>query len=154
ICEELNIKQVSLHDPEWGALLVPVVRLNMKTVGPKFGPRLKTVQAALTEADATAVAAQVQAGEQVELACSDGPATLDPADLVVQLKPPDGWAGVADRGTQVLIDVRITEALAREGMAREVVRYVQDLRKKSGLEMEDRIVLSLQTKSDVLAQAI
>jgi isoleucyl-tRNA synthetase len=154
ICEELNIKQVSLHDPEWGALLEPVVKLNMKTVGPKFGPRLKTVQAALAEVDPAAVAAQVQSGEQVELACSDGPATLDPADLVVQLKSPDGWAGVADRGTQVIIDVRITEALAREGMAREVVRYVQDLRKKSGLNMEDRIVLSLQTKSDVLAQAI
>jgi isoleucyl-tRNA synthetase len=79
---------------------------------------------------------------------------LDPTDLWITTKAPDGWAGVADRGTQVLIDTRITEALAREGMARDVIRQVQQLRKEADLEMEDRIVLHLATESAKLQQAI
>ena len=69
-------------------------------------------------------------------------------------KAPEGWAGVADRGTQVLIDTRITDELAREGMAREVVRYVQDLRKTADLKMEDRIVLFLGPEGTELLKAI
>ena len=80
--------------------------------------------------------------------------TLEPADVWVTTKAPEGWAGVADRGTQVLVDARITEELEREGMARDVVRQVQELRKEAGLEMEDRIVLYLGTESAALRQAI
>src|SRR5205807_4775822 len=67
---------------------------------------------------------------------------------------PEGWTGVAEGGTQVALDVRITEALAQEGMAREVVRQVQELRKSSELEMEDRIVLYLGTESESLRRAM
>jgi isoleucyl-tRNA synthetase len=70
------------------------------------------------------------------------------------LGAPEGWVGVTDGGTQVLVDARITEELKREGMARDIVRQVQDLRKKSGLEMEDRIALYLGTESAGLRQAI
>jgi isoleucyl-tRNA synthetase len=154
IMEELNVKKVTLHDPANGPLLTQEVKANMKTLGPKFGPRLKEVQAAITGAPAATLAAQVQAGQPIELLCSSGPVTLEPADLAVQAKAPDGWAGVADRGTQVLVDIRITEDLAREGMARDVIRQVQELRKKANLEMEDRITLRLATDADNLRQAI
>jgi isoleucyl-tRNA synthetase len=154
IREELNVKNVTLHEPAAGPLLSYAVKPNMKTLGPKFGPRLKEVQTALAAADAAAIATAVQEGRPFELACPNGPVTLDPGDVVVQLRAPEGWAGVADRGTQILVDTRITKALAGEGMARDVVRQVQELRKKSGLEMEDRIVLYLQTASPALRQAI
>jgi isoleucyl-tRNA synthetase len=81
-------------------------------------------------------------------------AVVEMADLVVSYTAPEGWAGVADRSTQVAIDTRITPELAREGMARDIVRLVQDLRKNSGLEMEDRIVLYLGTDDKNLKQAI
>jgi isoleucyl-tRNA synthetase len=150
IMEELNVKQVTLHDPAKGPLLSQEVKANMKTLGPKFGPRLKDVQVAITGPPAAMLAAQVQAGQPFELAGF----MLDPADVIVTLKPPDGWAGVADRGTQVLVDTRITEELAREGMARDVIRQVQELRKKSKLDLQDRITLHLATNSDNLRQAI
>jgi len=70
------------------------------------------------------------------------------------MKASEGWAGVADRGTQVALDVRITEELAREGMARDVVRQVQELRKSAKLELEDRIALHLRTDSEALEKAI
>src|SRR5262249_53208059 len=127
---------------------------NLKTLGPKFGPRLKDVQAAIAGAAAARLAAQAQGGGPFELLCAGGAVTLDPGDLVVQQKAPEGWTGVADRGTQVLLDVRITEELAREGMARAVVRHVQQLRKNSQLEMQDRIILWLHTDAQPLQQAI
>jgi isoleucyl-tRNA synthetase len=154
VCEELNVKKVSLHESSQGPLLRFEVKPNMKSLGPKFGPRLKEVQTALAAADAAELAGKAQAGLPFELPCPGGPVQLEPADVVVQLKAPDGWAGVADRGTQVLVDARLSESLKQEGMARDVVRQVQDLRKKAGLEMEDRINLYLGTDSPALRQAI
>ncbi|MFO0929024.1 MAG: class I tRNA ligase family protein [Gemmataceae bacterium] len=150
ITEELNVKRVTLHDSSAGGLLLPEVRLNMKTLGPKLGPRLKEAQAAFAKASCADLAAKVQKGEPFLL----GDLPLDPADLIVSHKAADGWAGVVDRGTQVAIDARITEALAREGMARDVIRQIQELRKQSGLEMEDRITLYLATESEPLRLAI
>jgi isoleucyl-tRNA synthetase len=154
ICEELNIKKVSLHDPAQGPLLGFEVKPNMKTLGPKFGPRLKEVVTALANADPCELARKFQAGESVTLASPGGPVELEPADVVIQLAAPSGWAGVADRGTQVAVDTRLSEALKQEGMARDVVRHVQDLRKTANLEMEDRILLHLATEAPALQQAI
>jgi len=154
IKEELNVKKVTLHDPASGPLLTQEVKANMKTLGPKFGPRLKDVQTAIAGAPAASLVAQVQGGQPFELLCAGGTVTLDPADVIVTQKAPEGWAGVADRGTQVLIDSRITPELAREGMARDVVRHVQELRKTADLQMEDRIILYLGTDVGELQKAI
>jgi isoleucyl-tRNA synthetase len=126
----------------------------MKSLGPKFGPRLKEVQTALTTADAAAIAKRVQASEPFELACPGGAVTLDPADVVIQWQAPDGWAGVADRGTQVLLDTRVTPELVSEGTAREIVRHVQATRKEADLDIADRIALYLGTESAELGQVI
>jgi isoleucyl-tRNA synthetase len=154
ICEELNVKKVTLHDPAAGPLLTPEVRANPRTVGPKFGVRMREVQAAIAAAPAAELAAKVQAGEPIELPAAGGTVTLEPTDVVVQQRAAEGWAGVVDRGTQVALDGLVTEALAREGMARDAVRHVQELRKQSNLEMEDRIALYLEMPSERLRQAI
>ena len=112
------------------------------------------MQAALATLDPAEVAKRVQAGQTVDVALADGAVGLEPGDLFVVPKVQDGWAGSADRGTQVAIDTRISEALAQEGMAREVVRHVQNARRDAGLEMEDRIELYLATDSPELRQAI
>ena len=79
---------------------------------------------------------------------------LDKNDILVNVRAPEGWAGLSDHGTQLILDVRVTEELACEGTAREIVRHIQELRKKSGLEMEDRIRLSFQTDSSTVREAI
>ncbi|HWG45371.1 MAG TPA: isoleucine--tRNA ligase [Gemmataceae bacterium] len=152
--EELNVKAVSLHDLEWGPLLTPDVKPNMKTLGPKFGPRLKEVLPAIAAADPSDLAAKVREGGPIELPCGGDSIQVEPADLIVQVKAQEGWAGVVDGETQIALDTRITEELAGEGMARDVVRYVQEQRKEAGLQMEDRIALYLGTESDKLSQAI
>jgi isoleucyl-tRNA synthetase len=152
--EELNVKVVSLHDPEWGPLLTPQVKPNMKTLGPKFGARLKDVVAALAAADAEDLAAKVRAGETIELPCGGDSIQLEPGDLIVSVTAAEGWSGVVDGETHLALDTRISAELSLEGLARDVVRHVQEQRKEAGLQMEDRIVLYLSTDSEKLRQAI
>ncbi len=154
IVEELNVKKVTLHDAANGPLLRYEIQPKMQELGPKLGPRLAEVRKALAAANPAAIAAKVQAGQSFELDCPAGPVTLDPGDVAVVLKAPEGWAGSADGPTQALVDTRITPELAREGMAREVVRHVQDSRKKAGLAVEDRIFLDLHSDASELMKAI
>jgi isoleucyl-tRNA synthetase len=162
--EELNVKKVTLHDPKSGSLLRVEIRPNMKTLGPKFGPRLNEVLAVFPACPPEVVAARVQAGTVFDLTQLVDPRRLSqtltnsidlaPEDVLVELRAPEGWVAEVGEKTQVLLDVRVTPELAREGLAREVVRRVQDARKDAGLDMEDHIELSLATNPGPLAQAL
>ncbi len=154
IRDELNIKKVTLHDPARGPLLTPDIKPNPKTLGPKFGSRLRQVQAAVSATPVTRLAELLSAGGPFDLPGEGGPFTVEPGDFFASVKAPEGWSGVADKGTEVALDIRLTEALKREGLARDVVRLVQDQRKEAGLEPEDRIALHLATESGLLKQAI
>lgn len=147
LCDELNVRKVTLHAA--GPLLSVELRPNRKTLGPKLGPRLQEVCSAI---EAIRVTGDLKF--PLELASANGPVTLDAADIVVTYKAAEGRAGAAERGTQVAIDTRITEELKLAGLAREIVRFVQDLRKTAGLQMEDRIALAHLTESATLRQAI
>jgi isoleucyl-tRNA synthetase len=152
IRDELNIKKVTLHDGKNGRLLSFDVKLNPKSAGPKFGPKLGAVTAALAKrADAVDL---LQAGKPVELQLPDGAAIVEPADVWITPRVEKGWGGIADHSTQILLDGRITPALELEGLAREVIRHVQNARKDAELEMDDRIVLYLATDDAKLTEAI
>lgn len=155
LCDELNTKKVTLHDPSHGSLLRHEVKPNPKTLGPKFGQRLKQVQEAIAKADPAALVKAVNDKTTIKLTLGSGEEVeLEPADLFVQAKGPEGWAVAEERGAVVAVDTRITPELKLEGLAREVIRYVQDTRKKADLQMEDRIILYLGTDSADLKQAI
>jgi isoleucyl-tRNA synthetase len=154
IIDELNLKRVTLHDPSNGPLARPLVKLNMKSAGPKLGAKLKEVQAALAAADMQSLAAKLKQGSPIELQTSDGPVVLDAADLQVSWQAPEGWVAIEDKGTILLLDSRVTDDLKLEGLAREVVRCVQNLRKDANLQLEDRIVLHLHSAAAPLASAI
>ncbi len=144
--DELNIKRViASAEP----ILTAAVKLNMKTAGAKIGAKRKDVDAALKAITAEELAKQLRTGP-VDL----GGVVLDSADLSVEYVAPDGWAGVADRGTQVAIDARITPELRAEGLSRDVIRFVQENRKKARLELSDKIVLHVATTSNELSDVI
>jgi isoleucyl-tRNA synthetase len=154
IMEELNIKKISLHDASTGRLLRTSARLNMAVAGQKFGPRLAEVQAGLAAQDQARLFDRL--GVDVapyELATASGVITLEPADVAFTHTAPEGWSGLWHRGTAVAVDARLTDELRGEGMARDIVRQVQELRKKGGLQPEDRIVLFLGTDSPKLRRA-
>jgi isoleucyl-tRNA synthetase len=154
IAEELNVKKVNLHDSAQGTLLRYEVKPNLKSLGPRLGQRVKEVQSALAALDASTVTEKIQAGGNLELAVTGGSVLLESNDILLSTKAPDGWAGLADHGTQIILDARVSQELAFEGTAREIVRHIQDLRKQAGLEMEDRIRLHLRTESSAVREAI
>src|SRR5204863_8361687 len=95
----------------------------------------------------------LSAGKSVALLGDETPA-VEPADVWITPRIEKGWGGIADRGTQILLDGRITPELELEGLAREIVRYVQNARKDADLQMDDRITLRLATDDAKLKEAI
>jgi isoleucyl-tRNA synthetase len=131
IAEELNVKRVGLHDSQQGPLLQYEIRPNLKTLGPKLGQRAKDAAKALSALDGASAAEKLETGGNLEIDISGQSVVLTQDDVLINVKGPDGWAGLADGRTQVALDARVTEDLACEGMAREIVRHIQELRKQS-----------------------
>jgi isoleucyl-tRNA synthetase len=140
VLNELNIKQLEFLDDE-AALYGFSVKPNFTKLGPKFGKRVPHIQKALAAADTAAVGAKVAAGESVELSVNDETVTLAPEDLVVERIPVPGLAMAAGGGCVVALDTTLTAELIQEGMARDFVRYVQELRKQADFNVADRIVI-------------
>ncbi len=147
LCDELNIRKATLHED--GPLLTIEAKPNRKSLGPKAGARLQEICTAIEKLDTSG-----GLKFPMELSRPGEPFTLEVADVTVTYKAAEGWAGAAEKGTQVAVDTRLTPDLKRAGMAREVVRFVQDLRKNAGLQMEDRIALCLKSAAPELQQAI
>ncbi len=145
ILDELNVKAVRLHDPKDGPLLTMTVKLNKKTAAAKLGAKLKDAETALAAMSATDIDAKPFILAGVE---------LDAADVIRDFTAKPGWVGVADKGTQVAVSTTITEELRLEGLARAVIRQVQDTRKKAELDRLDKIALHLGTDSPELGKAI
>jgi isoleucyl-tRNA synthetase len=93
------------------------------------------------------VAANVQAGLSVVLEIDGQPVDLKPEEILVQTHPAEGLAVAADKTATVAVDAEITPELRAEGLAREIVRRVQDYRKQSGLDIADRIQLYLEVST-------
>jgi len=140
VLNELNIKQLEFLDDE-AALYGFSVKPNFTKLGPKFGKRVPHIQKALAAADTAAIGAKVAAGESVELDVNSETVTLVPEDLVVERIPVPGLAMAADGGCVVALDTTLTLELIQEGMARDFVRYVQELRKQADFNVADRIVI-------------
>jgi isoleucyl-tRNA synthetase len=153
LIDELNVKKVTVED-DLSSLCEVSVRTNMKLVGPKFGKNAGVIGKALSTMDARTVAERVSAGQPVTVATEPDMFELDPADISVAKSYGDDWASDDSTGSIILLDTRITPELKSEGLARDVVRHVQSLRKEASLNLEDRIRLNLATESTELSDAI
>ena len=149
IGEELNVKEVvEVEDP---ATLVDFkTKANFKTLGRRLGPKMKAVAAGISALDANTVGA-VRRGESIEV---EGE-TLTPEDvLIVQEPREEGGAVASTERVTIMIDTRVSDALAVEGLAREVISKIQGVRKEAGLAVDDRIVLSIRTESEQVRLAV
>jgi isoleucyl-tRNA synthetase len=84
----------------------------------------------------------------------DGPIKLDADDIQVRLQAKEGWAAAQGRSVVVVLATELTDELIREGLARELVRAIQDRRKEMGCEFTDRIAIGIETESAELKAAI
>jgi isoleucyl-tRNA synthetase len=155
ILDELNVKKVSIVDKN-SLFFTYEPFLVRERVKFDFGSRAGQVIAAFEKLPKEKLRELANREEPLTLVLPSGDSvSLVPLeDIEFVPKGLEGWAVAAHLDTVVGVDTRITEDLAKEGKAREVVRHVQNLRKDAGLEMDDRIVLYLHTVSDKLRQAI
>jgi isoleucyl-tRNA synthetase len=143
ILSEVNVKELELLSED-NTILVKSIKPNFKTIGPKYGKQMKAI-AALVGQLSTEEIAMIEAqrgwkgdieGEFIELELSD-------FEITAQDIP--GWTVSSEGSITVALDVTITDELKAEGIARELVNRVQNLRKESGLDVTDRIVLQIET---------
>jgi isoleucyl-tRNA synthetase len=138
IKDELNVKAFEFVAQVEQLVTVQILPDN-KLLGPKYGALFPKIRAALAKMEPAKVAALVQAGLNVPLQVDDQTLELEPAEILVQTKAAEGLAVAYDKLATVAIDTRITPELRAEGLARELVRRIQAMRKEAGFNIEDRI---------------
>ena len=149
ILDEVNIKELEFVAGD--GILVKKVKCNFRTMGKKFGKLMKSVNAAVLAMTQDQIA-ELESAEHLNLTLETGDTvTVDLEDIEVYSEDIPGWS-VANEGTlTVALDLTITEDLRIEGVARELVRSIQQLRKDSGFEITDRIRVTLPDTSDNMA---
>jgi isoleucyl-tRNA synthetase len=150
IQDELNVKKITGCD-NLDDLVHYLYKPNLKTLGPKFGKGLAAINKALPGIDPK-VLAPLRRGESVTLTIEGADYLLAPDDVLVSTQQAAEWVAADDRGVQIALSLVITPELKREGMARDYVRQVQQLRKDADLEIENRIrVFDAATDPEVIA---
>jgi isoleucyl-tRNA synthetase len=150
ILDELNVKKLELIARD-ATLVSYRIKPNLPVIGKRYGKLIPDIRKYLATADGAAIAAEVARGA-VQTFCIDGQElTIEPADLLVESAAAEGFACAEENGYLVGLDTRLDDALRREGLARELVRAVQDARKQAGLDVSDRIVLWVEGDAAVVA---
>lgn len=160
IAEELNVVSVAALSEAGGDLVEYSAKGNFRALGKRFAKRTPVVAAAIAAADAGTLAAALRAsgtalvvveGEEVEVVAEE---------VIVTETPREGWTVAGQDGATVALDLTITPELRLAGLARDVVRLIQEARKNSGLEVSDRILVwwaaneSEETTSALLAHGV
>ena len=142
VLEELNVKSLEFIARDAG-LVSYRIKPNLPRIGKQYGKLVPQIREALTSADGAAIASAVAAGEAFEITAGGQGVRLGPEDVLVETHSAEGYTCSEDSGFLVALDTTLTDELVREGMARELVRTVQEARKQAGLEVSDRIVLGV-----------
>jgi isoleucyl-tRNA synthetase len=148
IMAEVNVKSVEFLDDDSG-ILKKKTKPNFKALGPKFGPQMKDVAAKIVAMTADEIKALETNGS-----LTIGEIEIQLTDVEILTEDIPGWLVATDYGITVALDVTITDELRQEGIARDVVNRIQNLRKDSGLEVTDKIRIHILRNNDTLAEAI
>jgi isoleucyl-tRNA synthetase len=152
ILDELNIKKMEFTASA-ANLYTLAARLDAKTGKPKFGRHYQALQQALGAMPAADVAAHVRQGAVLNLQAGGETIELQPEDIVVEKIPQQPWVIAEGSGFLVALNTALDEGLIREGLVRDLVRHIQNIRKEIGLDVADRIRIAY-VANDELAAAV
>jgi isoleucyl-tRNA synthetase len=150
ILDELNVKRLELIARD-ASLVTYRIKPNLPVIGKRYGKLIPKIREYLAKADGAAIAAAVARGEAQAFEIGGETLAIEPADLLVESAAAEGFACAEEEGYLVGLDTTLDDELRREGLARELVRAVQDARKQAGLEIADRIVLFVDGDAAVTA---
>ncbi|MCR4716214.1 MAG: DUF5915 domain-containing protein, partial [Lachnospiraceae bacterium] len=166
--DELNIKKVDFKD-DVSDMTAYTLKPQFKVLGPKYGDKINAIKNALANLDGASAMKELNEKGEMDLELPDTTITLTKADLLVEMAEKDGYQAAADGGVTVVIDTNLTEELLEEGLVREIVSKIQNMRKEAGYEVTDQITIyndnndriaevmtknADDIKSDVLAKRI
>jgi isoleucyl-tRNA synthetase len=152
VTAELNVKELDFVSDE-GELVSYSAKPNYRALGPRFGKKMPQVAAAVEALDAAHVAQVLADGGEIGISIDGTDHTLGPDDVTLALQPLEGYEVEAEAGHAVALQLELDDELRREGLAREIVHAVQNARKAAGLEITDRIDLTLTGDPDLIEAA-
>lgn len=150
ILGEVNVKEVEYISDTTG-IITKKIKPNFKTLGKAYGRQMKEIAQAFGNMDQSTIGAiqgAEAAGETYSLSLPSGEVVLRPGDYEISSEDMPGWLVAGDGPLTVALDVQISEALRKEGIARELVNRIQNLRKDSGFEVTDRINAIIYASGD------
>ena len=156
ILTEVNVKEMEFVEDTTG-IITKKIKPNFKTLGKVYGPRMKEIAAAfgtLDQATITAIQNAEAAGAAYTLALPGGEVVLNPGDCQISSEDMPGWLVASEGALTVALDVELTEELRQEGVARELVNRIQNLRKTTGFEVTDRIDTVIYADAPEIASAL
>ncbi|HEY3434919.1 MAG TPA: DUF5915 domain-containing protein, partial [Solirubrobacterales bacterium] len=152
VTAELNVKELDFVTDE-SELVSYTAKPNYRALGPRFGKKMPQVAAAVEALDAAHVAAVLAEGGEIGISIEGTDHTLGPDDVTLALEPLEGYEVEAEAGHAVALQLELDDELRREGLAREIVHAVQNARKAAGLEITDRITLTLSGDPELIEAA-
>lgn len=141
IMNEVNVKEINFVDGDAG-VLVKKVKCDFKKLGPKFGKQMKAVAAGVNELSQEAIA-ELEKNGKYTLNLGGEEVVLEAVDVEIFSEDIPGWLVANEGKLTVALEVTVTEELRREGIARELVNRIQNIRKSSGFEITDKIRIAL-----------
>ncbi len=141
LLNEVNVKNIRFVTDEDG-VLVKRVKPDFKKLGPKHGKNMKAVAAAIAAMSQQEISSLQRDGEYTFADINGAPATVDVSDVEIISEDMPGWQVATNGALTVALDVSIDDALRAEGLAREIINRVQNIRKNRGYEISDRISLT------------
>lgn len=154
IRQELNVKQVD-YTKDADLYITYQVQPNFKRLGPRVGKMMPALKKALTEADGAQLLNELESTDNILVKLPEGQELqLDGEDIQVTLQAKEGWAAAQNPSCVVVLATELTPELIREGLARDVIRLIQERRKELQCDYTDRIVVSLDTSDKEFQQAI
>jgi isoleucyl-tRNA synthetase len=150
ILNEVNVKELVFVDG--GGILVKKIKCNFRTLGKKFGKLMKSVNAAVIEMSQEQIA-HLEKNGSIALMVEGTEAVIELADVEIFSEDVPGWTVANEGALTVALDVEVTDELRREGIAREIIKRIQAMRKEQGLEIVDRIAVSL-SKNEATDEAV
>ena len=142
IADELNVHGVTFSDDP-DQFVSYTFKPQLKTVGPKFGPKLGAIRQLLPTIDGSAAKKELDATGHLTLHLADGDIELLAEDLLIDTVPKAGFYTLTDNGVTVAIDTTLTDELIAEGNARELASKIQTMRKECGFRVEDKVEITL-----------
>ena len=152
IKSEVNVKEIEFLDDTSG-ILVKSIKPNFRSIGQKFGPKVKAISAAVNGWGKTEIAA-IEANGSYDLDIEGELMTLALEDVEIKSQDIPGWAVVSEGKTTVALDITLTDELKMEGVARDVVNRVQNMRKDMGLDVQDKIAIQVVKGDEFINQSI